>query len=115
MPFCEAQLAKLLFVKKPCKDCGNSVSLNNIGVEAIYSVKGESTRKFSDGQRSNSEIIFVLGGKCQCGTENIVKLTPDMLDNEVAILMEEADQRGVEEKDVIISAHPISQFPPKVN
>jgi hypothetical protein len=111
MPFCEARLAKLLFIQRPCKDCGSLVSLNNIGIEAIYSVKGESTRKFSDGERTNSEIIFVLGGKCRCGTENVVKFTLNMLDNEAIKLMEEADQMGVEDKDVIVSVHPVSRNP----
>ena len=111
MPFCEAQLAKLLFIQRPCKDCGHLVSLNSIGIEAVYSIKGESTRKFADGERTNSEIVFVLGGKCRCGTENIEKFTPEMLDNEAAVMMEEDDQRGVEDKDVIVSAHPVSRTP----
>lgn len=111
MPFCEAQLAKLIFIRRSCKDCGKLVSLDHIGVEAVYSVKGDSSKGFLDGTRTPPQIIFVLAGKCRCGTENFVKFTPEMLTDAASELKDEADQKGVEEGDAVLSAKPVSQNP----
>jgi hypothetical protein len=109
--FCEAEMAKLLFIQKPCENCGHLVVLNRIGIEAVYVVKGHSDRASTNREKSTPTIVFVICGKCECDTENSYKFTPEMMLDEAIQLRERAEEKGIEEEDAIISVRAISENP----
>ncbi len=110
MAFCESDLSKVLFITTTCERCGNPFPLRYLGIEFRYTLRGESSSKPNSPENKlvAGEIIFSVAGKCEtenCGYREVQRFNSQQLLEAASKLAEDAEKRGVESSDILISSH----------
>lgn len=99
-------MAKIRFIKTKCCNCEKEMELKQFAVKVFYSINSDSKTiplDFSKNNRDIGKFIFMLAGKCECGSMTFVDFSPEELICEAQDIKEIADENGLEEGDIELS------------